>query len=176
MKNKNRRLIHVYTGPGKGKTTAALGLALRACGHGWTVLMIQFLKGNREYGEVKIVKNIKNIHIEQYGQSKFVRKENPSNIDKKYAVEGFERAKEAIIQSQFDLIILDEIHVAVDFHLIPLEELVSLIQRKPDHVELVLTGRNAHPDVIQLADLVSYIDEMKHPFKEGMSAREGIEF
>lgn len=176
IKSVQKGLVHVYTGPGKGKTTAALGLAFRACGHGWKVIMIQFMKGNREYGEIKSTNHLKNMHIEQYGQPDFVKKGNPSNIDKKLALEGLKRARQVIMHSQYDLVILDEIHVAVDFGLIPLKELVNLMERKPDRLELVLTGRDAHPDIIRIADLVSYIDDIKHPFQNGMSAREGIEF
>jgi cob(I)alamin adenosyltransferase len=176
LQDRKKRLVHVYTGPGKGKTTAAVGLAFRASGHGWKVLMIQFMKGNQEYGEIQSAKNMRNIHIEQYGRSDFVKEGNPSPVDKKLALDGLKRARKVIIQSQYDLVILDEIIVAVDFGLIPLQELLSLIQQKPDRVELVLTGRKAHRDIIQRADLVSYIEEVKHPFQKGLAARKGIEF
>jgi cob(I)alamin adenosyltransferase len=173
---KSKRLIHVYTGPGKGKTTAAFGLALRALGHGWKVIMIQFMKGDEKYGEIQSAKHLSNFVVEQYGLPTFVKKGNPSEKDMELALKGLERAKKAILQCQYDLIILDEIHVAVDFGLIPLEELLSLIRQKPDQVELVLTGRNAYSEVIALADLVSQIEEIKHPFQKGVPAREGIEF
>ena len=172
----SKRLIHVYTGPGKGKTTVAFGLALRACGHGWKVLVIQFMKGNQRYGEIQSAKRIPNLIVEQYGLETFVKKGNPSEKDRELAIKGFERARHAIQHCQYDLIVLDEIHVAVDFGLIPLEELLSLIQQKPDQVELILTGRNAHPKVIALADLVSQIEDIKHPFQKGIPGREGIEF
>ena len=169
-------MIHVYTGPGKGKTTAAFGLAFRACGHGWNALVIQFMKGDQKYGEIQSAKRISNLIVEQYGLPTFVKKGSPSKEDRKLAVKGLKRVREAVLECQYDLIILDEILVAVDFGLIPLEELLSLIRQKPDRVELVLTGRNAHPEVIALADLVSQIEEIKHPFQKGFPAREGIEF
>jgi cob(I)alamin adenosyltransferase len=172
----SKRLVHVYTGPGKGKTTAAFGQAFRACGHGWKVLVIQFMKGDQKYGEIQSAKQFPNLIVEQYGLPTFVNKGNPSEKDRELAAKGFERARYAILHCQYDLIVLDEIHMAVDFGLIPLEELLSLIQQKPDQVELILTGRNAHPKVIALADLVSQIEEIKHPYQKDFPAREGIEF
>ncbi len=171
-----KRLVHVYTGPGKGKTTAAFGLAFRACGHGWKVLVIQFMKGDGKYGEIQSAKHLANLVVEQYGLPTFIKKGNPSERDIELASKGLERARQAILQCQYDLIILDEINVAVDFGLIPLEELLSFIRQKPDQIELVLTGRNAHPDVLSAADLVSSIEEVKHPFQKGVYGREGIEF
>ena len=172
----SKRLVHVYTGQGKGKTTAAFGLAFRACGHGWKVLVIQFMKGDEKYGEIQSAKHLDNLVVEQYGLPTFVKKGNPSEKDMELAAKGFERARQAILQCRYDLIILDEIHVAVDFGLIPLEELLSLIRQKPERVELILTGRNAHPEVVALADLVSCIEEVKHPFQNEVPGREGVEF
>jgi cob(I)alamin adenosyltransferase len=174
--NTQKRLIHVYTGNGKGKTTAALGLAMRACGHGWKVLMVQFLKGEPDAGEIRTAPKITSFELIQYGQTSMVDRSKPDDHDIQIAREGFEFAQKAILQERYDLVILDEINVAVDFRLIPLEKVIQLLQNKPDCVEVVLTGRNVHPDVIELADVVSEMREIKHPFRKGLQAREGIEY
>jgi len=171
-----RGLVQVYTGPGKGKTTASLGLALRACGHGWKVLMICFMKGNPSYGEVVISKKIPNFEIVQSGLPTFVKKGAPSDEDIRLARQGFDLAKKALRNKKYDLVILDEINVAVDYGLISLEDVLDLVQNKPDDVELILTGRHAHPKLVKIADLVSEILEIKHPYQEGIQAREGVEY
>jgi len=169
-------MIQVYTGNGKGKTTAALGLALRACGHGRRVVMIQFMKGDIEYGEVKIAPNIPGFELHQFGLPTFVDKGNPSDEDLRLAKEGFEFAKAAIENGDFDIVILDEIDVAVDFGLNPLDELLRLLDDVPADMEVVLTGRYAANEIIERADLVTEMREIKHPFQKGIYAREGIEY
>jgi len=169
-------LIHVYSGPGKGKTTASLGLALRACGHGWTVLMICFMKGDPNYGEVKSAKEINNFTIVQSGLPTFVKKGDPSEKDKNLAKEGLLLAQSALRKNTHDLLILDEINVAVDYGLIGLEDVLQLINMKPKEMELVLTGRSAHPEIVRKADIVSEILMVKHPFEKGITNREGIDF
>jgi cob(I)alamin adenosyltransferase len=172
----NRRLVQVYTGPGKGKTTSAMGLALRACGHNWKVLMICFMKGDPNYGEVKSSKEIKNFTLIQSGLTTFIKKGDPSPEDIRLAKEGWEKAIQALKDDTLDLLILDEINVAVDYGLIPLEDVINLIENKPDHVELVLTGRYAHREIQKRADLVSEILEIKHPYQNGIPSREGIDY
>lgn len=169
-------LIHVYSGPGKGKTTASLGLALRACGHGWKVRMICFMKGDPNYGEVKISSSIPGFELIQSGLPTFVKKGQPSEEDLRLAREGFELAKKTMEEGRHDLLILDEINVAVDYGLIPLEEVVTLMENKPDRLELVLTGRYAHAEIQKRADLVSEILEIQHPYTRGIPGREGIDF
>ena len=176
MNSKQKRLVQVYTGSGKGKTTASLGLALRACGHGWKVLMICFMKGGSDYGEVRISKKIPNFELIQSGLPTFVKKDAPSEEDIRLARQGFELAKKALKSKKYDLVILDEINVAVDYSLISLEDVLELVKNKPEDVELVLTGRHAHPRLVKIADLVSEILEIKHPYQEGIQAREGIEY
>ncbi len=166
----------MYTGAGKGKTTASLGLALRACGHGWKVLMICFMKGDTNYGEVVMSKKIPNFELIQSGLPTFVKKGDPSEEDLRLARQGFELAKKALQDKKYDLLILDEINVAVDYGLLSLEEVLDLVQNKPDNVELVLTGRHAHPKIVKIADLVSEILEIKHPYQQGIMGREGIEY
>ena len=169
-------LVQVYTGNGKGKTTAALGLALRAVGHGLKVFVIQFMKGNINYGELESVKKLSPyLTIKQMGRETFVSKTNPDPIDIKMAQEGFALAEQAIKNREFDIVILDEINVAIDYGLIPLADLLHLIDSKPHTVELILTGRNARPEILEKADLVTEMVDRKHYYDKGIPARKGIE-
>ena len=168
-------LIHIYTGNGKGKTTSAIGLGVRATGNGLKVYMIQFMKGRR-YSEIDALEVIPNFTVFQSGRDEFVSKENPEKIDIDLAREGFEHAKKIINAGKHDLVILDEINVAVDFNLIPLEDVLKLLEEKPGKVELVLTGRYANPEIVRMADLVSEILEIKHPYQEGVQSRKGIDW
>lgn len=167
--------VHIYTGNGKGKTTAAIGLGIRATGEGLKVYMIQFMKGRR-YSEIDALENIKDFTVIQFGRDEFVSKENPEQIDIDLARKGFEHAKEIIKNGEHDLIILDEINVAVDFKLIPLKDVLKLMDEKPEKVEIVLTGRYVHPDMVKQADLVSEILEIKHPYQNGIQSRKGIDW
>lgn len=170
-------MVHVYTGNGKGKTTASLGLALRALGHGYRVFMLQFMKGSKEYGELQAAdKYLPNLTIVQSGLETFVIKENPSKEDLDLARQGLDIAKKTVTDGVYDLVILDEINVALDFNLIPLAEVLELLNNKPPHVELVLTGRYVPQEIIDAADLVSDVTLVKHPYYQGVEAREGIEY
>ena len=169
-------LIQVYTGNGKGKTTAALGLALRAVGHGLKVLIVQFMKGNNLYGELASAKKLSpNLTIRPFGRKVFISETNPDAIDIQLALKGFSFAKTAIENKEFDIVILDEINLAVDYGLISFPELLQLIDSKPATVELILTGRNARPEVMEKADLVTEMMDRKHYSNKGVSARKGIE-
>ena len=167
--------IHIYTGPGKGKTTSALGLGLRAAGAGFKVHMIQFMKGRR-YCELESVENLTNFTIVQYGRDEFVSKEKPEQIDIDLAQEGFNHTQDIVKSGKYDMAILDEINVAIDYHLIPLEKVLKLIEEKPEKLELILTGRYAHPELIKIADVVTEMLEIKHPYQQGVLARKGIDF
>lgn len=169
-------LVHVITGDGKGKTTSALGLAVRATGHGFKVIMIQFMKGKINYGELETAKKLDNFDIIQFGRPDFVDKENPAEIDIKLAQDGLEYARQVVDGGKCDILILDEICVAVDWKLIGVEDVLALIDSKPDDMELVMTGRYAHEKLIEAADHVSEVMEIKHPFRKGVMARKGIEF
>ena len=169
-------LIQVYTGPGKGKTTAALGLAMRACGHGWRVRMISFMKGDPNYGEMLISKQIPNFELIQSGLPTFIKKGEPSDEDLRLAGEGLKIAGETLRQNDVDLLILDEINVAVDYGLISLDEVIRLIEMKPGDMELVLTGRYAPLEIAKRADLVTEMLEIKHPYQQGLRSREGIDY
>ena len=170
-----KRYIHVYTGSGKGKTTAALGLGLRAAGAGFKVHIIQFMKGRR-YSELNSVEKLSNFTISQHGRDEFVNKDKPEKIDVDLAQEGFAYAKNLIKSGKYDMIILDEINVAVDFNLINLNELMKVIESKPENLELVLTGRYAHPEIQRIADYVTEMLEIKHPYQHGIEARKGVDF
>ncbi len=171
-----RGLVQIYTGSGKGKTTAALGLALRAAGHGLHIRILQFMKGSTVYGELAAALRLApELVIEQVGRDTFVSRSHPDPEDVRMAVDGFARAKDAVLSGDYDLVILDELNCAVDFGLIPLAEVKELIRFKPLHTELVLTGRGAHPEVIELADLVTEMREVKHYYNSGQHARIGIE-
>jgi len=177
MNQVRRGCLQVYTGNGKGKTTASLGLAMRAVGHGHKVIMIQFMKGWSNYGELTTAeKYLPHMTIEQFGLETFVDKANPTPGDIELAQKGVERAKTVLLGGSYQLIILDEINVALDYNLVELDQVMELIDIRPSHVELVLTGRNAHEKIIEAADLVTEINLVKHPYYQGVEAREGIEF
>ena len=176
MMPEGKGLLIVYTGPGKGKTTCALGLALRAVGHGFKVRILQFMKGSTVYGELETARRLAPLlTIEQVGRDAFVSRAKPAAEDVRLAREGFVKAKEVLLSGGYDLVILDELNCAVDFGLIPLEEVKELIKAKPFHTELVLTGRGAHPEIIEMADLVTEMREIKHYYNSGQHARTGIE-
>ena len=166
----------VYTGNGKGKTTAALGLAFRACGRGLRVLMIQFMKGGGPYGEHGAAEKLAPLlTIIPTGRPGWVRRPNPEPEDIRLAQEAFAQARAALISGEYDIIILDEINGAVSFGLVTVEEVLEVIRSKPPTVELVLTGRDASEEVIAAADLVTEMKEIKHYYRAGIPSREGIE-
>ena len=174
MRRRARGLVQVYTGCGKGKTTAALGLALRTAGANQGVYIMQFIKG-RSYSELKTLKRIKKIKIEQCGRGCFIGK-SPRLIDVKCARAGLSKAQENIMSGKFRLVILDEVNIAVRLGLLKIKDLVELINGKPKKVELVLTGRNCPYKIKKLADLVTDMREVKHPYQRGIKARLGIEY
>jgi len=165
----------VYTGPGKGKTTAAIGLGARAAGAGMKVHMIQFMKGRR-YSELESIDKIPKFSYAQHGRDEFVNKENPEQIDIDLAQKGFSYTKDMVKKGTYDMIILDEINVAVDFNLIDVHDVIKLIEEKPEGLELVLTGRYAHPELTRYADYVTEMLEIKHPYQQGVEARKGVDF
>jgi cob(I)alamin adenosyltransferase len=166
--------VHVYTGEGKGKTTAALGLILRALGAGFRVLLIQFLKKG-DFSEIKALRAFGDqITILQFGSGRFV-KGKPGNEDSVLALQGLHEADKAIRNSAFDMIVLDEANCALNLGLISSEDLLGLIKGLPAGMELVLTGRNAPDEIINAADLVTEMRMVKHYFQKGVGARVGIE-
>jgi cob(I)alamin adenosyltransferase len=166
--------IQVYTGSGKGKTTAALGLALRAAGAGLNVFIAQFIKRG-EYSEIKALERFADlITIEQFGHGRFI-KGKPSPTDIEAAQKGLAKVKSVLSSGRYGVVILEEANVAVNCDLISVEEILEIIDAKPKDVELVLTGRDAHPKIIDKADLVTEMREVKHYFRKGVQARVGIE-
>lgn len=169
-------LVQVYTGDGKGKTTAALGLALRAVGRKLRVCMIQFVKGCEPCGEHLAAKMLAPyLTIIQTGHKGWLGRGKPGPEAVVPAREAFQLAKKAVTSAEYDLVILDEINVAVLYNLVTVEELLQLMKDKGTHVELVLTGRNAAPEIVQAADLVTEMREIKHYYNVGVKARIGIE-
>ncbi len=169
-------LVQVYTGDGKGKTSAALGLALRAVGRGLKAYIIQFIKGGFDYGELYAVKRLGNLKLKAFGSGRFITEKPPRDVDMKIATEALEFAKKVVSSGNYDVVILDEINVALDLKLLEVPEIVKVAKDKPKHVELVFTGRYAPPEIIEAADLVTEMKEIKHPFKKGMPPRKGIEY
>lgn len=170
-------LVLVNTGNGKGKTTAALGLSIRAWGEGLKVLILQFIKGSWKYGELKALsKFAPDITVKQCGQG-FTRRGNTDiKVHQESAKKALIEAKEEMLSNKWDMIILDEINYAIDFELVELSDVLDLIEHKPANLHLVLTGRNAKEEIIAKANLVTEMKEIKHPFKEGIKAQKGIEF
>jgi cob(I)alamin adenosyltransferase len=166
--------VQVYTGDGKGKTTAALGLALRASGHGLRTYVGQFMKG-QHYGELEALCDHPGITIEQYGDVRCIRREEVTPEHVAQARRGLERAREAMLSGQYDIVVLDELNVAIWFGLLTVKEVLALLEQRPERVELILTGRRAPQELIERADLVTEMREVKHYYQQGVMARAGIE-
>jgi len=169
-------LVHVFTGDGKGKTSAALGTALRALGHGLKVYIAYFMKGDFPYGERASLSELPNVKLESFGTTKFIDPRNVRPEEKELVRRGFEAARQAVKSGDYDLVILDEVNLAVAWNLIELGELAKLIKDKPPGVDLILTGRGADSRLIELADLVTEMVKIKHPYDRGIRARRGIDY
>jgi cob(I)alamin adenosyltransferase len=165
----------VYTGDGKGKTTAALGLGLRAAGHGYNVVMVQFMKGNLVYGEQKAARSLPGFEIRQFGRRAFVDRDHPAKIDKDWARKGLAFARKVLTDGKHDVVILDELNVALDWKLVTLEDVLGLIRDRAPRTELVITGRYAHPQVMELADYVTEMREVAHPYQKGWLGVKGVD-
>nr|WP_207732118.1 cob(I)yrinic acid a,c-diamide adenosyltransferase [Heliobacterium chlorum] len=189
-------LIQVYTGNAKGKTTASLGLALRAIGHGFKVFIVQFMKGSSYYGELATIQRLyPDIQLAQYGRNCthdplirqgemqcvgcghcFVRKGAATEQDKKMAAMALEKSRQVITSGDYDLVILDELSNALYFELVTIEQALELLDLKPEKVELIVTGRNVPPEIVERAHLVTEMKEIKHPYQIGVASRRGIEY
>ena len=177
----NHGYIQVYTGNGKGKTTASLGLALRALGRGWDVLIVMLTKGGSDYGELysfkKLAKKIENrLTIVNAGEDHVIYKNNMTVDEKEKIKQGWEVAKKAILNNEYGLVINDEANIAIDLGIIEAQDVVETLKNKPKNVEVVLTGRRAHKSIIEIAHLVSEIKPVKHYIDLGVMAREGVEY
>ncbi len=169
-------LIQVYTGDGKGKTTCALGLGLRAVGQGLKVYMVQFMKG-RETGEARAAARLApDLTLRSFGRPGLVNLRSPAPEDLALAREALDLAKALIKAGEHDLVILDEINLALTYNLIPLDEVLKMLRERPKWVEVVLTGRQAPPEILALADLVTEMRPLKHYYEAGVKARRGIEW
>ena len=170
--------VVVLTGEGKGKTTAALGMALRAVGHDLKVSMLQFIKGSMRYGELSAVKRLEpDLQIKPLGHGfVHVNPEKPDPKDIETARQAWEVCKEHILSNRYAMVILDEINDAIAYGLLPADEVVDVLTKRPERLTVVLTGRGVHPRILALADLVTEMIELKHPYREGKKARKGIEY
>ena len=178
MTDVRRGLIIVNTGPGKGKTTAAMGTALRAVGNGMKVLMLQFLKGSWHYGELDAVKAFgDNFVMKQLGRG-FVKvggaETDPEDI--RMVEEAWRESREEILSAKWDLVILDEINYAISYGMLDPEKVVEALKQKPEMVHVILTGRNAHPKIVEVADTVTEMRQVKHAYEKGVMAQRGIEY
>jgi len=170
-----RGFVQVYTGDGKGKTTAALGLVLRALGHGLRPVVVQFMKADPSWGEIVMLRRL-DVEVVQAGLDHWVRKGEATEDDLAAAAAGFERARDLVMSGQYDVVVLDELVTALYFELVPLGDVLRLMREKPVEVELVITGRRAPDELVQAADLATEMKPLRHYFDAGVHAREGIEY
>lgn len=168
-------LVEVYTGSGKGKTTAALGVALRALGHNLHVYIVYFMKGGYPYGEQQILAKLPNISFSTFGLESFVDPANVKPEEKEQAQKALAQARQVVASGRYDVVILDEVNVAVAWKLVAVDDVLDLIKNKPEHVELILTGRYADWRIINAADLVTEMVKIKHPYDRGIPSRQGID-
>ena len=171
-----RGLVQVFTGDGRGKTTAALGVVVRALGHGMRVHITYFMKGDYPYGERNILSKLPNVTMASFGSPEFIDPANIKPEEIEQARQALAAGREAVLSGNYDLVVLDEVNIAVAWKLVELDEVVKLISDKPKNVELILTGRRADTKLVQLADLVTEMLKIKHPYDEGVLARRGIDY
>lgn len=178
-REKRTGLTMIYTGNGKGKTTAALGLALRAVAYDWKILFIQFIKGDWDYGEIHSIKRLEpNVEFYRMGKG-FVRIQNdtkPIEEHEKAASTALQFAIDKMKEDKYDLIVLDEINVAIHEKLIPIKEIIQMIEQKPPYLHILLTGRYAPEELYSYADLVTEMKEILHPFHKGIYAQPGLDY
>ena len=169
-------LVQVFTGNGKGKTTAALGTVMRAAGHGFKVFVVFFFKGDYTLGEYATLPLLPGVTVASYGLRHLIDRNNLQPQDIEEAELALRAAGEAVVSGEYDLVLMDEVNVAIEFELIKLESVIDIVKKKPEHVELILTGRYAHDKLIEIADLVTEMVNLKHPFDKGIEARKGIDY
>ncbi len=170
-------LVSIFTGDGKGKTTAAIGTVVRAAGHGLRTFIVFFMKGeNFVHGEINILSKMPNVTLARFGQNGWVDNDNVKPEHKEQAMLALAAAREAMLSGNYDLVVLDEINIAIDYELIELDEVIKLVNDKPQNVELILTGRNIDTKLVKMADLVTEMLMIKHPYARGIKARRGIDY
>jgi len=168
--------VHIITGPGKGKTTAAFGMAMRALGHGYKVCVVQFLKTGETAGEVLAANRLRGIHVVQFGTGRWIDARNITAEDRAAAASAMARVKEVLMSKECDMAILDEINVAAAFGLVNTKELLELLTTRRRGMEVVMTGRSAPKELVDYADYVSIVENTKNPYDRGAKARRGIEW
>ena len=168
--------VEVFTGEGKGKTTAALGIALRASGHSLKVFIVYFMKGGFPYGEQKVLSRLPGVSFAKFGLESFVDPDNVTEAEKEQARRALQKAREVIFSNEYDIVILDEINLAAAWKLVDIDEVIKVVKEKPEKVELILTGRHADARLVALADLVTEMTKIKHPYDKGIPARKGIDY
>lgn len=176
--NEEKGYLIVLTGNGKGKTTSALGMAMRAIGQGLRVIILQFLKGSWEYGELNTAKKLApGLVIKPLGEGfVHVNPDNPDPKDVQCAEAAWKVCKEALLSGSYEVVILDEINNAISYGLLPVDDVVAVLKQRPSELHVVLTGRDAHPQIVDIADLVTEMVDVKHPFSRGATMRKGIEY
>lgn len=172
----SRGLVQIFTGDGKGKTSAAIGAVVRALGHGLRVYISFFMKGDYPSGERDILSRLDNVTVENFGTKGFVDRANIKPEEREQAKRGLDAARKAMLSGNYDLVVLDELNLAVAWKLVELDEVLKLIESKPEGVELIITGRQADSKLIKAADLVTEMLKIKHPYDEGVKARKGMEY
>jgi len=173
----SRGLVQVFTGDGKGKTSAALGIVLRALGHGFRVYITYFMKGGEyPYGERRILSQLPNVTMASFGSKEFIDPASIKPEEIEQAKQALSAARQAMLSGNYDLVVLDEVNLAVAWKLVELDEVIRLINDKPQNVELILTGRQADTKLVKLADLVTEMLNIKHPYSKGITARKGIDY
>ena len=176
VEKNNKGMVQIFTGNGKGKTSAALGAVIRALGHGLKVFIVFFMKGKYPYGEFSTLSKLPNVNVASFGLRCLTDRANINPEEIEQAKLAMSAAREAMLSGNYNLVVLDEVNVAVNYKLIELDEVVRLIGDKPRNVELILTGRYADAKLIELADLVTEMVKLKHPYDKGIKARKGIEY
>jgi len=172
----SKGLVQIFTGDGKGKTSAALGAVIRALGQGLRVYIVFFMKGDYPYGERRILSQLPNVTCVSFGSLEFVDPTNVKPEEIEQAKQALATAREAMLSGSYDLVVLDEVNIAVAWKLVELDEVIRLISDKPQNVELILTGRYADTKLVQQADLVTEMLKIKHPYDEEITSRKGIEY
>ncbi len=172
----DKGLVQVFTGEGKGKTSAAIGAVVRALGNGLRVFIVAFMKAGHHSGEWEILSGLQNVSVARFGTKAFVNPDNPGPEDMEQAAQALKTAREAMLSGDYQLVVLDEVNMAVAWKLVELDEVLRLVEDKPGNVELILTGRNADKEIVRVADLVTEMLNIKHPYEKGIVARKGIEY